>query len=425
ETIVASKVAVANVKLYINRQDGFAGFGLRRDELVCDCSDIDNIIVIRKDGVMTVTKITDKAFLGKGIMHINVWKKGDDRTIYNLVYQDGPRGNVMMKRFSVTSVMRDKEYHLTKGKEGSRILYLTANPNGETELVRVVLRSKPKLKKLKFDVDFAELGIKGRGAGGNILTKHSVSKIYLKEQGASSLGARKIWFDDTVQRLNAEERGGFLGEFSGDDKILTVMQSGHFQLSSFDMSNHFDEDMIIIEKWIPKKPLSIVYFDGKKQQHFVKRFLIEGGDRKTSFITEHPDSVLELVTTDLKRKVKIAFSKVKGKEYDNEIIELEAFIGIKGYKALGNRLASRKVKSVDFVQLAEEEKQDEAELISKLIDEETKVAAHSDDVEENEVQEDDATDEKPAETTENTRVEKKVKQKDNDEDQIKMDFSSN
>ena len=203
------------------------------------------------------------------------------------------------------------------------------------------------------------------------------------------------------------------------------MQSGHFQLSSFDMSNHFDEDMIIIEKWIPKKPLSIVYFDGKKQQHFVKRFLIEGGDRKTSFITEHPDSVLELVTTDLKRKVKIAFSKVKGKEYDNEIIELEAFIGIKGYKALGNRLASRKVKSVDFVQLAEEEKQDEAELISKLIDEETKVAAHSDDVEENEVQEDDATDEKPAETTENTRVEKKVKQKDNDEDQIKMDFSSN
>ena len=355
DTIVAAKVAVANVKLYANKEEGFAGFGMRKDEFVCDCSDLDDLVVFRKDGTMLVTKISSKAFVGKDIIHIGVWKKGDSRTIYNMIYQDGTRGNTMMKRFAVTGITRDKEYSLTKGKDGSKVLYFTANPNGESEVVTVLLRSKPKLKKLKFDLDFGEVSIKGRGAGGNILTKHSINRINLKEKGVSTLGARKIWFDDTVQRLNVDDRGDLLGDFSGDDKILTIMQSGHYQLYPYSLSTHFDEDMILIQKWNPNRPVSVVYYDGNKQQFFIKRFLVEGTDKKISFITDHSDSFMEFAVTDQFPMVQLTFTKQKdGKQRGNEQVNLSEFISVKGYKALGNRLSQNKIKNIDLLEPLEE-----------------------------------------------------------------------
>ncbi|MCB0402308.1 MAG: DNA gyrase/topoisomerase IV subunit A [Flavobacteriales bacterium] len=352
ETIDASKVAANNVKLYVNKAEGFAGTGLKRteSEYVTDCSDIDDIIVFREDGVMLVSKVSDKAFFGNGIIHVGVWKKGDKRTIYNMIYQDGKSGASMMKRFSVTSITRDKEYNLTKGTAGSKVLWFTANPNGEAETVLVKLRPKSNLRKLKFELDFSELAIKGRDAGGNLVTKYPIAKIELKEKGVSTLAARKIWFDDAVQRLNSEGRGEFLGEFKAEDKILTIMQSGDYQLTGFDLFTKFEEDMIVIEKWNPKKPVSAVYFDGEKEQYFVKRFLIEPTDKKTSFITEHEASYLEIVSTDWLPQVEISFAKIKGKERDNETIALEEFIAIKGLKALGNRLTQHKVKNIDLLE---------------------------------------------------------------------------
>lgn len=367
DTIVASKVASANVKLYVNWEEGFAGSGMRKDEFICDCSDIDDIIVFRKDGIMMVTKISQKAFVGKDILHIGVWKKGDQRTIYNMIYQDGQRGNTMMRRFAVSAVTRDKEYDMTKGKNDSKVIYFTANPNGEAEVVTVILKPKPKLKILKFDLDFSELAIKGRGASGNILTKHRVSKIVQKERGISTLGARKIWFDDTVHRLNADERGEFLGEFSGGDRILAIMQSGLFQLCSYDLSTHFDEDMVLIEKWNPEKPVSAIYFDGDKQQYFVKRFLIEPTDRKVCFITEHQDSILEFAVTEGAPVVELSFNKNKnGQVQPNEKINLIEFITIKGVKAIGNRLSRHKVKQIDLLPSVETE---ESEVEQMLVEE--------------------------------------------------------
>lgn len=350
ENIDATKVAVANTKLYVNREEGFIGHGLRKSEseFVCDCSDIDDIIVFRSDGVMQVQKIQAKSFVGKDIIHVAVWKKGDKRTIYNMVYQDGKTGKAMMKRFPVTSITRDKEYDLTAGNTGSKVLYFTANPNGEAEVVTVVLRAKAKLKKLKFDFDFAELAIKGRAAKGNILSKHLVNKIKLKEEGSSTLAARKIWFDDTVQRLNTEGRGELLGQFKADDKILTITQSGHYKLTGTNVSTHFEEDLIMIEKWLPEKPVTAIYFDGEKKDFYVKRFLVEDTDKKTSFITEHEGSYLELVSTDLHTVIEMAFVKPRGKEQKpNEILDLKEFISVKGLKALGNKLSYDPVKSVD------------------------------------------------------------------------------
>src|SRR5690606_29948227 len=264
ENIDAAKVAVSNAKLYVNKEEGFIGHSLKRGEgeFVTDCSDIDDIIVFREDGKMLVTKIANKTFVGKGIIHVGVWKKGDKRTIYNMIYQDGKTGPSYMKRFDVTSITRDKEYDLTKGSTGSKVLWFTANPNGEAETVLVKLRPKANVRKLKFEINFSELAIKGRGANGNRVTKYLISKIELKEKGVSTLAARKIWFDDTVQRLNSEGRGEFLGEFGAEDKILTIMQSGEYQLTGFDLFTKFDEDMIVIEKWNPKKPITAVYFDG-------------------------------------------------------------------------------------------------------------------------------------------------------------------
>ena len=335
ESIDATKVVVANKKLYINKEEGFIGTAMRKDEFVCDCSDIDDIIVFRKNGVMQVVKVDNKVFVGKDIIHCAVFKKKDERTIYNMIYKDGTSANTMMKRFPVTSITRGKDYNLTKSEKGSKVVYFTANPNGEAETVTVHLKKLAKLKTLKIDVDFSSLSIKGKGAGGNIVSKNSVRKIELKSEGISTLSARKIWFDDNVQRLNVEGRGELLGAFKAQDKILTIKQSGELELKSFDISNHFDEDMILIEQNNTKKPVTAIYFDGIKKAHYVKRFLVENTMSKFSFITEHQESELELVSTDWRPQVELIFQKEKGKDRQTEIINLEDFITVKGRKSFG------------------------------------------------------------------------------------------
>ena len=362
ENIVAAKVAVANAKLYVNREEGFAGHGLKKDEFVCDCSDIDDIIVFTRSGKMMVSKISAKAFFGKEIVHVGVWKKGDKRTIYNLMYQDGKSGAVMVKRFNVTSITRDREYDVTKGTPGSKVLYFTMNPNGEAEIVNVQLKPVPGIRKFNFDFDFKKMAIKGRASVGNILSKYPVKKIVLKEEGVSTLAPRKIWFDDTVRRLNTEERGQFVGEFRGEDKILALHQSGTYKLYGYGLDIHFEEDMILIEKWNPNKPVSAIYFDGDKQQFNVKRFLVEETDRKVSFITEEEGSYLEIATTDWRPVVEVVYGKEKGKDRESEVFELEEVIGVKGLKAIGNRFVKGKVKMMNLLDpkpYEEEEVEDE------------------------------------------------------------------
>jgi len=370
ETIVASKVAIRNQKLYFNKEEGFIGTSLRKDEFVCECSDIDDIIVFRNDGKMTVTKVAPKTFVGKGVIHIAIFKKNDTRTIYNLIYRDGKQGNTYMKRFPVKSITRDKEYDLTAGNKGSKISHFSANPNGEAEIVSVVLKSQAKTRKLKFDIDFAELAIKGRSSKGNLVSKHSVSKIELKAKGVSTLAAQKIWFDDTVQRLNIDGRGELLGEFAGDDKILVVSQSGEYQLLGFDLSTHFPEDMVVLEKFDPKKPVSAIYWDGSKSKYYVKRFLVEASDKKVSFISDSEGSYLEVVSTDYLPVAEIEFTKERNKDQrPNEQINFEEFITVKGLKAQGNSLTTYKVKSINLLEsleppvetVAPEEESDEDE----------------------------------------------------------------
>ena len=349
ENIVATKVVVANQKLYVNRDEGFAGFGMKKDEFVADCSDIDNIIVFTRDGTMMVSKIQNKAFFGKNIIHINVWKKGDTRTVYNAIYQDGRKGKVMVKRFCVNSITRDKEYDITKGNPGSKILYFTANPNGEAELVNVILKPIPGIKKFNFDYDFSQLAIKARTTQGNILSKYLVKKVVLKEAGVSTLAARKIWYDDTVRRLNTDQRGQLLGEFKGEDQILTINSDGTYKLLGFDLSTHFSEEMIHIEKLNTEKPVSAVYWDGDKEQFNVKRFLIEATKRNMLFITEHENSYLEIASTEWKPVIEIVFRKTKGKEKEPKKIDIDNFISIKGLKAIGKRLTTEKVKMINIL----------------------------------------------------------------------------
>ena len=350
ETIVASKVAIRNQKLYFNKEEGFIGTSLRKDEFVCECSDIDNVIVFRSDGKMMVTKVAAKTFVGKGVIHMAVFKKNDVRTIYNLIYRDGKQGNTYMKRFPVKSITRDKEYDLTSGNKGSKILHFTANPNGEAEVVYVILKSQAKTRKLKFDVDFADLAIKGRGSKGNLVSKHPVSKVELKSKGVSTLAAQKIWFDDTVQRLNIDGRGELLGEFAGDDKILVISQSGEYQLLGFDLSTHFPEDMIVLEKLDTKKPVSAIYWDGAKSKYYVKRFLVEPSDKKVSFISDSDGSYLEVVSTDYLPVAEIEFVKERNKDQrPNLKINFEEFISVKGLKAQGNRLTTYKVKTINML----------------------------------------------------------------------------
>ncbi len=349
EVINATTVAVANEKLYVNREEGFAGYNMKKDEYVCDCSDIDDIIVFREDGTMSVSKVNDKSFVGKGIIHINVFHKNDDRTIYNMVYRDGTKGKSYIKRFAVNGITRDKVYDLTKGTKGSEVLYFSANPNGEAEIINVLHKPLPGIRKLQFDYDFSSLAIKGRNSQGNILTNYPIKKIILKEKGLSTLGALMIWFDDTVNRLNSDGRGVLIGQFSADDRILCITQSGHYRLTSFDLSNHFDEDLILIEKYNPSTIVSAIYFEAVKKEYFVKRFVVEPTDKKVIFIAETEGSRLELVTTAQKPIVELKFHKKKNNETPDEVINLDEFIGVKGLKAKGNRLTTNSIKEINNI----------------------------------------------------------------------------
>jgi len=351
DTIEAVKVAAATQRLYVNREEGFAGTSLRKDEFVTECSDIDDIIVFRQNGTFVVTKVSDKVFVGQEILHIAIFNKNDERTVYNLIYRDGKNGKIMVKRFNVMGVTRDKEYFITKGTPDSRVLYFTANPNGEAEIVRVELRPKPRLKKLNFDFDFTTIAIKGRASMGNILTRYSVRKIEQRQEGVSTLGSRLIWYDDTVKRLNTEERGILLGEFSGIDRIVTIMQSGHYRLTSFDLSTHFDEDMILIEKYDPEKVFTAIYEDTKTKLFYVKRFIIDVTERKMDFIGEEEKNRLVLLTGDKYPRVDIAFDmKVKTKGAEKEEITINEFIGVKGFKAKGKRISLHAVKKIEFLE---------------------------------------------------------------------------
>ncbi len=351
DTIEAVKVAAATQRLYVNREEGFAGTSLRKDEFVSECSDIDDIIVFRGNGTFIVTKVSDKVFVGQDIIHIAIFNKNDERTVYNLIYRDGKNGKTMVKRFNVLGVTRDKEYNITKGTADSKILYFTANPNGEAEIVRVELRPKPRLKKLNFDFDFAAIAIKGRGSMGNILTKWGVKKIEKRQEGVSTLGSRLIWYDDTVKRLNSEERGTLLGEFSGNDRIATIMQSGHYRLTSFDLSTHFDEDMILIEKYNPEKVFTAVYENTKTKSFYVKRFMLELTERKVDFTGEEEKNNLVLLTGEQYPRLNVTFDmKLKTRGNEKEEIDVELFIGVKGIKAKGKRISTHAVKRVELLE---------------------------------------------------------------------------
>ena len=351
DKVEAAQVALANVKLYVNKADGFIGTSLKKDDLVGDCSDIDEIIVFREDGKCIITKVQEKVFVGKEIIHVAVFKKNDDRTVYNMIYKDGQSGVSYIKRFSVVGVTRDKEYDLTKGTKGSRVLYFSANPNGEAEIVNIQLKPHSKLKKLQFDEDFAALTIKGRGSFGNIVTKYPVKKIVLKAKGISTLSGRKIWYDDILKRLNADGRGKYLGEFDGDDKILTVLSAGTYELTSFDLNNHFDDKMTLIEKYKPEKVYSVVHIDGKSKNYLVKRFVFENTavGKQTSIISDENGSKLVIITGTSQPVVKVI--QLKGKEQTPETVELDitALIDVKGMKAMGNRLSQFPVKSVELL----------------------------------------------------------------------------
>jgi len=349
DDVDVTKVVIRNTKLFVNRIEGFVGTGMRREEYVCDCSDIDDIIVFTKSGSMMVTKVDTKTFVGKNILHVAVFKKKDSRTIYNMIYKDGKGGASYIKRFAVTSITRDKAYDLTKGKPQTAVLYFSANPNGEAEIVTVFLRHLGSIKKLKWDIDFATVSIKGRSSKGNLVTKHAVKRIELKEKGVSTLKPRKIWFDDTVQRINVDGRGDLIGEFRGEDRLLVMTQSGNLKTIIPDISTHFSEDMIVLEKWIPTKPISAVYYDGGKEKYFVKRFLIENENKEDVFISSHPKSSLEIVSTDWRPVIEITFAKDRGRDRrPNQRIDIEQFIAVKGINALGNQLSKFKVNQIDL-----------------------------------------------------------------------------
>ena len=362
DTIEATKVVLRNTKLYVNREEGFLGTGLKKDEYVADCSDIDDVIVFLRDGKMMITKVDEKKFIGKDIIHIAVFDKNDKRTIYNMIYRDGKNGSTFIKRFNVSGVTRDKFYDLTQAKPDSMALYFSANPNGEAEVVTILLRQVGSVKKLKWDLDFSDIAIKGRVSRGNTVTKYPIRKIELKEKGISTLRPRKVWFDDTVQRLNVDGRGELLGEFKPNDRLLVINQTGKLKTIIPELTTHFDEDMIVLEKWNPKKPISTIYYDGEKERYFVKRFLVENENKEELFITEHEKSQLEIVSTDWRPVAEIVYTKVKGVQKDNQTIDLEQFIAVKGIKAIGNQLTTDKLKQVNLLEsLPFEEPEEEVE----------------------------------------------------------------
>lgn len=370
DTIEATKVVVRNTKLYVNKAEGFVGTGLRKDEYVGDCSDIDDVIVFTESGAMYVTKVSDKQYIEKNIIHVAVFKKDDKRTVYNMIYKDGQTGFSYIKRFNVTGITRDKKYELIPQHKESRVLYFTANPNGEAEVVTVNLRQLGTLRKLRWDINFADTLIKGRGVKGNLVSKYAIKRIELKEKGVSTLKPRKIWFDDIVKRLNTEERGTLLGAFKGDDRILLITKEGVVKTIIPELSLHFENNIAVMEKWLPEKPISVIYYDGEKERVFVKRFVVENENREELVITEHPKSQLLFVSADWRPMAEVVFTKEKGKEKENLTVNLEEFISVKGIKALGNQLTTDKVKTVNTLESLPYEEPQEEEPVEDLGDEE-------------------------------------------------------
>lgn len=350
DTVVAAKVAIANAKLYVNREEGFMGTGLKRDEYVCDCSDLDDIIVIRQDGTLMVTKVDAKKFVGKDILYLGVYQKGDDRTVYNLIYRDGSKGASFVKRFAMTGVTRDKEYDLTQGTKGSEILYLSVNPNGEAETVTVHLRAAAKIKKLKWDLDFAELAVRARSARGNTVSKNSIKRIELKSEGVSTLAARKLWFDDAVLKINDQERGRLLGAFRGEDRLLQLDAKGRYRIFIPELATHFEEAPFFLAKWEAEKPYALVYYDGEKDKHLVKRCVLEPkNDQWDYLISDHAQSEVLVISAADQVDIEVTFKKVKGKDKDPETVNLQDFIAVKGWKAAGNQLTTWPVKGINVL----------------------------------------------------------------------------
>lgn len=362
DSIDTTIVAANNQKLYVNRQDGFVGYGLKKDEFVTECSDLDDIIVLRKDGKLMVSRIAEKVFMGKDILHVGVWQKGDERTTYNMIYVDGKSGRSMAKRFHVKAITRDKEYDLTKGNPNSRVHYLSANPNGEAELVTVKLTSGAKARKKVFEFDFAELDIKGRGAGGNIVTKYPIRKIELKAEGISTLSGLDIWYDGSVGRLNKDERGLHIGKFNGDDKILVIYKDGSYELTSYELTNRYEPNKIqLIERFDPKKVISVIHYDGDSKEYYIKRFQIETTsiDKRFHFISEASGSKLVVVSTENNPHIEVEFIKGKSKTKETEKLAMKALIDVKGWKAIGNKLSQYTVKKVNLVEGSDEDDQNE------------------------------------------------------------------
>ena len=345
DDVDATKVVVRNLKLYVNREEGFIGTSLKKDEYICDCADIDDVIVFTKSGIMQVVKVDSKVFIEKDIIYAAVFKKKDQRTIYNLVYKDGSGGTSYIKRFAVSGVTREKPYNLTQGKSNSEILYFTANPNGEAETVSILLRNTGSVKKLKWELDFADLQIKGRSVKGNIVSKHNILRVELKERGVSTLKPRKIWFDPTVLKLNVDDRGNLLGAFRGDDKLLVINHKGDAKTVAPDLSLHFESTPLVMERWVEKRPITAVYFDGDKERYFIKRFLIENVNKEDNFLKEN--SKLIFVSSEWRPVIELIFTKPRGaEELPNRLVVVEDFIGVKGFKALGNQLVTEKIKEV-------------------------------------------------------------------------------
>ena len=349
DTIEATKVAEANEKLYINRQEGFLGMGLKKDEFICNCSDIDDVIIFYRNGTYKIVRVADKMFIGKDVLYVNVYKRNDTRTIYNAVYRDGKVGTNYIKRFAVTSAARDKEYDLTRGTEGSRVLYFSANPNGEAETVKVILKPKPRQKLLVFEKDFSEIAIKGRGSMGNILTKADIHKITLKQRGSSTLGGRMVWFDRDVLRLNYDGRGEELGEFHSEDQILVIQPNGDFYATNFDLSNHYDSDIQVIEKYSSHKVWTAVLYDADQKYCYLKRFQLEVSGRKQNFLGDNPKSRLLLLTDEPYPRILVRFG---GADSFREPLEIDAesFVGVKGFKARGKRVSNYLVETVEALE---------------------------------------------------------------------------
>jgi len=357
DDVDARKVVVRNQKLYLNREEGFIGTSLKKDEYLCDCSDIDDIIVFTREGKMQVVRVDSKVFVGKDIIHAAIFKKNDTRTIYNMIYKDGKK-SAFIKRFAVKGITRDKVYEMTQGSPGSNVLYFSANPNGEAEVVTILLRNTGKVKKLKWDLDFADLQIKGRGVRGNTVTKYNILRVELKEKGVSTLKPRKIWFDPTIKRLNTDERGELLGAFKGEDKILLINKDGDAKVVIPEMTLHFDEKLICIEKWKPNKPITSVYFDTEKQRYFIKRFLIESESKEDRFIKEGGELIF--LNTDWRPLITVNFAKPRDKDSIPPLeINAEEFIAVKGFKALGNQLTQHKVKNIELKESLPYEEEDE------------------------------------------------------------------